>query len=838
MDLELGQPPAPERPGRHRRIAEILVNRISETYRYDTRIWRCGIAGPWLISFAACSALMLGIPTGLGRPADLMLAAGFGTAMLAAAGHLAAVLLALTSLRLPRLFTGCLLGSAGIVMAILSSADLTADASAAVAAAAAALGGLAGIAIGLLRIGKILPGLLLMAALLSLPLFLAGGLQLEYGAARDRTADSGPVSGTAASGSLDAANPGTPGGYAYRSFTYGSGSDRHRAEYGSGAAVRSSSVNASSYMKKWSALRTLFWGFDPESLPLNGRVWMPEGDGPFPLVLIVHGNHMMEDFSDKGYAYLGELLASRGFITISLDENFLNYSAWSGIPDDDYKLRAWIILRHLEQLASFSDAPDNPFYGKIDFAKTALVGHSRGGQAVAMAADAQRWFKDDPVLKPAGRFHISAVAAMAPTDQTVDGRLAQLHDVSYIALQGARDGDVHDFYGDRQYIRSFYSAYTDAFKTSLYIGDANHSQFNSDWGLLDLAPPAGLFLSRSGIMKDKEQRQIAKVYISAFLEQALHGSREYTGLFRDYRSGLQWLPASTAYFNRYQDGGFRIIAGYDEDRNRATSAPGGVITASGLSWTEEMAKDREGGSKGTYGALLERRADEAGEAFYRIALGAGPAADATLYGADGLSFSMANLGAGSVSVPPPQIEVELADLLGVKARLPLSAVMTPLPLPQTRFARTPWLEKRISGGKYGDLTEAVFQTYELSFDLFHKQNPSFDPAHVTQITFYLLGDGDAVMLDDIGFYSGGTHPSPIQTALIRMGRIKAVFASSGYSAAAALTVSQAPSSPALPTRFLSSNAASSALRSTSLIPANSYWPFFKRWAAAGSFIKL
>ena len=34
---------------------------------------------------------------------------------------------------------------------------------------------------------------------------------------------------------------------------------------------------------------------------------------------IVHGNHGMDDFSDPGYAYLGELLANRGFIVASVD---------------------------------------------------------------------------------------------------------------------------------------------------------------------------------------------------------------------------------------------------------------------------------------------------------------------------------------------------------------------------------------------------------------------------------------------------------------------------------------------------------------------------------------
>ena len=41
---------------------------------------------------------------------------------------------------------------------------------------------------------------------------------------------------------------------------------------------------------------------------------------------MVHGNHDMEDFSDPGYAYLGELFASRGIIAVSVDENFLNSS--------------------------------------------------------------------------------------------------------------------------------------------------------------------------------------------------------------------------------------------------------------------------------------------------------------------------------------------------------------------------------------------------------------------------------------------------------------------------------------------------------------------------------
>ena len=48
------------------------------------------------------------------------------------------------------------------------------------------------------------------------------------------------------------------------------------------------------------------------------------------MILTVHGNHGMEHHSDPGYAYLGEHLSSRGFVMVSVDENFIN-GTWSGI---------------------------------------------------------------------------------------------------------------------------------------------------------------------------------------------------------------------------------------------------------------------------------------------------------------------------------------------------------------------------------------------------------------------------------------------------------------------------------------------------------------------------
>ncbi len=179
-------------------------------------------------------------------------------------------------------------------------------------------------------------------------------------------------------------NPAELGPYEVLTLTYGNGSDRHRPEYGEDADLLTSSVNASAFVsisgfEKFS--REMFWGFDESEFPLNARVWYPDGAGPFPPVLIVHGNHDMVDFSDTGYGYLGELLASRGYIFISVDENFLN-GYFSGGFEGENDARAWLLLNHIELLEGWNGgADDTPFEGLVDMENIALIGHSRGGRS-------------------------------------------------------------------------------------------------------------------------------------------------------------------------------------------------------------------------------------------------------------------------------------------------------------------------------------------------------------------------------------------------------------------------------------------------------------------------
>ena len=96
--------------------------------------------------------------------------------------------------------------------------------------------------------------------------------------------------------SITAPNPGQPGTYTVRTLVYGSGTDKRRAAFRDSVALKTKTVDGSPMVSAPPEIakdRSKYWGFDFKKLPINGRVWYPQGDGPFPLVLIVHGNHNM-----------------------------------------------------------------------------------------------------------------------------------------------------------------------------------------------------------------------------------------------------------------------------------------------------------------------------------------------------------------------------------------------------------------------------------------------------------------------------------------------------------------------------------------------------------------
>ena len=330
---------------------------------------------------------------------------------------------------------------------------------------------------------------------------------------------------------LAISDPSRPGVYEPQMLFYGSGVDRQRPEYGPSVELVTEAVDGSPFIDGWQrgSLRSNYWGFGPDELPLNAWVWYPAGAGPFPLVLMAHGNHEAEDFSDSGYDYLGQLLASRGFIFVSVDENFLNTSfsadLLGGGLKDEIDARAWLLLEHVRVWDEWNKTPGNPFYQVVDMDNIAVIGHSRGGAAAAVAAAFNQlpFYPDDATVAFDYHFGIRSVAAMAPVDAVYEpavsyyrpgGRRLPLENVNYLALHGSSDMQVWSFVGLSQYERVTFTDDEYWFKATLYIYGANHSQFNTTWGRFDYREPKIKLFDQRSVMPAQEQKQIVQVYVS------------------------------------------------------------------------------------------------------------------------------------------------------------------------------------------------------------------------------------------------------------------------------------------------------------------------------------
>ncbi len=582
------------------------------------------------------------------------------------------------------------------------------------------------------------------------------------------------MSGVSGVPALEAPNPSLMGSYRVKTLFYGSGNDLRRPEYGASVSLKTNPVDGELFLEQWrgwqKSARENYWGFDTRHLPLNGRVWYPVGEGPFPLVLVVHGNHIMEEYSDPGYAYLGELLASRGFIVASVDQNFLNTSFQTlGTLNGELDARGWLLLQHLKAWHGWNATKGNPFYKKVDLQNIALIGHSRGGQAVVVAELFNRLsrYPDNANVTFDFNFNIKTLIAIAPPERYAPANKPLiLKNINYLVLGGGYDGDLGAYYGIQQYNRVKFTDTQYWIKASIYIDGANHGQFNTVWGRADRPGPLKWLLNLAPILDGEAQRQAAKVYISAFLEATLQARKEYLPLFSDYRVGTSWLP-STTYRTQVEDSQFRAISNYDEDVDVAQGTIKGVTLAGqNLSVWREGAIPIRSATQATNAVYLswENVSNPDKMASYTITLPDTLARQWQLDQQSQLIFSLANadlvppLSMGdSVQKQsdrqylPLDFTIELVTLSGLSVKLPLSQ-FAPVPRPvESRI--TKW--DALTQAKYGGTTEPILQTFELPLSKFVKANPAFTPTNLKTVRFLFdrvrVG---SVILDRVGFRSG------------------------------------------------------------------------------------
>ena len=596
---------------------------------------------------------------------------------------------------------------------------------------------------------------------------------------------------------LQAEHPATPGPYEVRRLYYGSGTDRRRPEYRDSVSIVTETVDASKLVSlgETAKERNGYWGFTPKAFPINGRVWYPAGesrdDRPFPLVLIVHGNHNMKDFSDPGYGYLGELLASRGYVFASVDMNFIN----GGIRNENDG-RGWFLLKHIDAFKEFAEDDSTPFFGRIDFDRIALIGHSRGGEAVGHAAAFNRLsrYPDDASLEFDFNHGIRGIIAIAPVDGQYlpTGRLVPVENVNYMVFHGSHDGDVTSFHGLRLYNRLEFTDGGDYFKTSIYMYRANHGQWNTVWGNKDNGPRSARRLDLRGLIDGEAQREFARIYISAFLETTMRDNPDYMPMFRDHRAIGGWLP-ETMYITQFESSGFRPLAAFEEDidvttgtahgvklrgdslgvwreelldlrsQNRPTTSSSQANNALWLGWNNRAAGDGDAlGTPASYAILLP---DALGAEW---GLSATSRLDLQLAAVEGRPGPRRPEDADADAGTPPAAEDEAEgsregdDRDEEEEPVDLSVVVTdaegesasvrlsdygPIRRPLETVVR-----RRNDAESFDNQWELVLQSFSIPLADLVEANPAFDPARPREIR--LLFDRTAagtVVVDDIGF---------------------------------------------------------------------------------------
>ena len=211
-----------------------------------------------------------------------------------------------------------------------------------------------------------------------------------------------------------------------------------------------------------------------------------------PIIILVHGNHgscqtgsapncTIFKRNDRGYAYLGENLATWGYTVFSIDQDQLIFYQ-DGTARGMHQRRL-IIAATLDALwdantaAVPADADHNigsALVGKLDFSRIGMMGHSRGGDAVTSFLDFNRT-RPEPGRRYPG---VRGIISLAPTDYE---RKAP-YGVAYMTYIGYCDGDVSNLMGTRFYERSQYIAPDDPYpRIQAMLHGANHNWFNSVW---------------------------------------------------------------------------------------------------------------------------------------------------------------------------------------------------------------------------------------------------------------------------------------------------------------------------------------------------------------------
>jgi len=300
--------------------------------------------------------------------------------------------------------------------------------------------------------------------------------------------------------------------------------------------------------------------FQPSNFPgpveLTASIHYPTNlaAGPFPVIVFLHGRHATcfngqgaaflewpcspgrtSIPSYKGYDYVSQVLASHGYVVVSVSANGVN-AVDNAVFDLGALARAELMQKHLDILNTFNTtggAPfGNKFVGKFDLTRVGTMGHSRGGEGVV-----RHYVLNNSLGAPYG---IKAVFPLAP----VDFNRFVVNNAAVDVLLPYCDGDVSDLQGVHFYDDARYNVPGDpAPKHYMLVMGANHNFYNTVWTPSSGIPGAandwlafvqnGNSDSQCGNHKgnkrltEAQQRGTGLAYMSAFFRAYVGGESQF-----------------------------------------------------------------------------------------------------------------------------------------------------------------------------------------------------------------------------------------------------------------------------------------------------------------------
>ena len=276
--------------------------------------------------------------------------------------------------------------------------------------------------------------------------------------------------------------------------------------------------------------------------------------GPRPVIIFLHGRHATcfsgtgGQFlqwpctnnrqpipSYQGYDYVSEVLASHGYVVVSISANGTN-AVDNAVFDLGALARAELIQKHLDILNTFNTTGGAPFgtkfVGKLNLSQVGTMGHSRGGEGVV-----RHHVLNNSLGAPYG---IKAVFPLAP----VDFNRFVVNNVALNVLLPYCDGDVADLQGVHFYDDARYNVPGDqAPKHYELVMGANHNFYNTIWSPGSTTIPGAtndwLFVPNGqndphcGNKKDNQrlteaqQRGTGLAYMTAFFRAYVGGESQF-----------------------------------------------------------------------------------------------------------------------------------------------------------------------------------------------------------------------------------------------------------------------------------------------------------------------